>query len=64
MKETAEQKWFGAFTTAQSEDKEIMTTDACKLLQKWRNIPDIVYSVTYDNSYQLRSMKRLNYSST
>ena len=44
MKETAEQKWLGAFTTAQSEDKE-MATDVCKLLQKWRNIPDI-YTVT------------------
>ena len=44
MKETTEQKWLGAFTTAQSEDKEI-AIDVCKLLQNWRNIPDIVYSV-------------------
>ena len=33
MKETAEQKWFGAFTIAQSEDKQ-MAADVCKLLQK------------------------------
>ena len=26
MKETAEQKWLGAFTTPQSEDKEMATT--------------------------------------
>ena len=44
MKETAEQKWLGVFTTGQSEDKQ-MAADACKLLQKWRNIPDIVYCV-------------------
>ena len=44
MKEIVEQKWLGAFTTAQSEDKQ-MAADVCKLLQKWRNIPDIVYSV-------------------
>ena len=37
MKETAEQKWLGAFTTAQSEDKEMATS---KLLQKWRNIDE------------------------
>ena len=43
-KETTEQEWLGAFTTAQTEDKE-MAADVCKLLQKWRNIPDIVYSV-------------------
>ena len=33
MKETTEQKWLGAFTTAQSENKE-MATDVCKLLQE------------------------------
>ena len=33
MKEAAEQKWFGAFTTAQSKDKQ-MAADVCKILQK------------------------------
>ena len=35
MKETAEQKWLGAFTTAQREDKQ-MTADVCKLLGSLR----------------------------
>ncbi|XP_068675406.1 uncharacterized protein [Montipora capricornis] len=56
MKETSEQKWLGAFTTAQSEDKE-MATDVCKLLQKWRNIPDIVYSVNTNLRQQLLPTK-------
>ena len=56
MKETTEQKWLGAFTTAQSEDKE-MATDVCKLLQKWRNIPDIVYSVNTNLRQQLLPTK-------
>ena len=56
MKETTEQKWLGAFTTAQSEDKE-MATDVCKLLQKWRNIPYIVYSVSTSLRQQLLPTK-------
>ncbi|XP_067056937.1 uncharacterized protein [Acropora muricata] len=56
MKETAEQKWLGAFTTAQSEDKQ-MAADVCKLLQKWRNIPDIVYSVNTNLRQQLLPTK-------
>lgn len=56
MKETSEQKWLGAFTTAQSEDKE-MATDVCKLLQKWRNIPEIVYSVNTNLRQQLLPTK-------
>ena len=56
MKETSEHKWLGAFTTAQSEDKE-MSTDVCKLLQKWRNIPDIVYSVNTNLRQQLLPTK-------
>ena len=56
MKETAEQKWLGAFTTAQGEDKE-MATDVRKLLQKWRNIPDIVYSVNTNLRQQLLPTK-------
>ena len=63
MKETTEQKWLGAFMTAQSEDKE-MATDVCKLLQKWRNMPDIVLIVWIpaceNSSYQQRHMKRPN----
>ena len=56
MKEATEQKWLGAFTVAQSEDKE-MTTDVCKLLQNWRNIPDIVYSVNTNLRQQLLPTK-------
>ena len=57
MKETAEQKWLGAFTITQNEDKE-MATDTCKVLQKWRNIPDIVYSVNTNLRQQLLSTKK------
>ena len=66
MKETAEQKWLGAFTTAQSKDKQ-MAADVCKLLQKWRNIPDVVYSVNSNLRLQLRQLRRMksaNYKST
>ena len=56
MKETTEQKWRGAFTTGQSKDKE-MATDVCKLLQKWRNIPDFVYSVNTNLRQQLLPTK-------
>ena len=56
MKETAEQKWLGVFTTAQREDKE-MATKVCKLLQKWRNIPDIIYSENTNLRQQLLSTK-------
>ena len=51
MKETAGQKWLGAFTKAQSDEKE-MAADVCKL-QKWRNIPEIVYSVNTNLKQQL-----------
>ena len=56
MKETTEQKWLGAFTTAQSKDKE-MATDVCKLLQNWSYIPDIVYSVNTNLRQQLLPTK-------
>ena len=56
MKETAEQKWLGVFTTAQRKDKE-MATNVCKLLQKWRNIPDIIYSENTNLRQQLLSTK-------
>ena len=56
MKETREQKWLGAFMTAQSEDKQ-MAADVCKLLQKWINIPDIVYSVNTNLRQQLLPTK-------
>ena len=54
--------------TAQSKDKQ-MAADVCKLLQKWRNIPDIVYSVNINLWQQplpttVRRMKSANYSST
>ena len=54
--ETTEQKWLGAFTTAQSEVKEL-ATNVCKLLQNWRNIPDIVYSVKTNLQQELLPMK-------
>ena len=56
MKETAEQKWLGVFTTAQSQDQQ-MAADVCKLLQKWRNIPDILYSVNTNLRQQLPPTK-------
>jgi hypothetical protein len=55
-KEITQQKWLGAFTTMQLEDKE-MATDACKILRKWRNIPDIVYSVNNNLRQQLLPTK-------
>jgi len=56
LKETTQQKWLGAFTTIQGEDVE-MAKDVCKLLQKWRNIPDIVYSVNTNLRQQLLPTK-------
>ena len=34
-----------------------MAADVCKLLQKWRNIPDIVYSVNTNLRQQLLPTK-------
>ena len=56
MKETTEQKWLGAFSTAQRKDKE-MATGVCKLLQNWRNVPGIVYSVNNNLREQLLPTK-------
>jgi len=45
-----------AFATAKSDEKE-MAADVCKLLQKWRNTPDIVYSVNTNQKQQLLPTK-------
>ena len=43
-KEAEEQKWLGAYTNRQRQDKEFPLT-ARQILKKWNNIPDIVQSV-------------------
>ena len=43
-KEVSKQKWLGAFTSLQYEDSNI-STDSSAVLQKWQNIPDVVYNV-------------------
>ena len=43
-KEAQEQKWLGAYTNKQRQNKQMPPT-ANQVLKKWKNIPYIVYSV-------------------
>ena len=43
-KEAVEQKWLGAYTNKQRQDKQPPPT-ANQILKKWKNIRDIIYSV-------------------
>ena len=47
-----EQAWLGALTTKQLEDPD-MVPNANQVFRKWKNIPDIVYSVNKDIRQQL-----------
>ena len=55
-KEAEEQKWFGAYTSKQRQDKQLPPT-ANQILKKWKNIPDIVYSVNKTIRQQLLPTK-------
>ena len=43
-KEAEEQNWLGDYTNKQRQDKQLPPT-ANQILKKWKNIPDIVYSI-------------------
>ena len=55
-KEAEEQKWLGAYTNKQRQDKQLPPT-ANQILKKWKNIPDIVYSVNKTIRQQLLPTK-------
>ena len=55
-KEAEQQSWLGAFTTKQLQDKQMPPT-ANPILKKWKNIPDIVYSVNRSIRQQLLPTK-------
>ena len=51
-KEVEELKWLGVYTNKQHQDKRLPLT-ANQILKKWKNIPDIVYSVNKTIQQQL-----------
>ena len=58
-----EQAWLSALMTKQLEDP-YMRPNTNQVFRKWKNIPDIVYSVNKDishNSYQQEVINRQNY---
>ena len=55
-KEVEKQKWLGAYTNKQRQDKQLPHT-ANQILKKWKNIPDIVYSVNKTIRQQLLPTK-------
>ena len=55
-KEAEEQKWLGPYIKKQSQDKQLRPT-ANQILKKWKNIPDIVYSVNKTIRQQLLATK-------
>ena len=55
-KEAEEQKWLGAYTNKQRQDKQLPPT-AKQILKKWKNIPDIIYSVNKTIRQQLLPTK-------
>ena len=55
-KEAEGQKWLGAYTNKQRQDKQLPPT-ANQILKKWKNIPDIVYSVNKTIRQQLLPTK-------
>ena len=55
-KEAEEQKWLGAYTNKQRQDKQLPPT-ANQILKKWKNIPDIVYNVNKTIQQQLLPTK-------
>jgi len=55
-KEAQEQKWLGAYTNKQRQNKQMPPT-ANQILKKWTNIPDIVYSVNKTIRQQLLPTK-------
>ena len=54
--EAEEQKCLGAYTNKQRQDKKLPPT-ANQILKKWKNIPDIVYSVNKTMRQQLLPTK-------
>ena len=55
-KEAEEQKWLGDYTNKQRQDIQLSLT-ANQILKKWKNIPDIVYSVNKTIQQQLLPTK-------
>ena len=55
-KKAEEQKWPGAYTNKQRQVREFPPT-ANQILKKWKNIPDIVYSVNKTIRQQLLPKK-------
>ena len=55
-KEAEKQKWLLAYINKQRQDKELPLT-ANQILKKWKNIPDIVYSVNKTIRQQLLPTK-------